>query len=47
MPMTLLARHALRSVGIWTSTVLHHNTHLSMPLKGIEFPDRDAIPRQI
>ena len=29
------------------TTILHHNTHLSMPLKGIEFPDRDAIPRQI
>lgn len=28
-------------------TILFHNTHLSMSLKGIRFADRDVIPRGI
>ena len=34
-PMTASARHGPRSADTWASTIVHHNTHLSMPLKEI------------
>ena len=42
-----VARRATRSALIWRSTILHHNTHLSMRLTGIGFSDRGAILRQL
>jgi hypothetical protein len=45
--MTAWPMYAARSATTVPFTTLHHNIHLSMPLKGIEFLDRDAVPRRI
>ena len=46
-PTTRCPRPAPRSADISTSTIPHHNTHLSMSLKRRGFADRDVVPRGI
>ena len=43
-PTTASARRAASLDAISISTILHHNTHLSMWLKKRDFADRGAIP---
>jgi len=37
-------RNAKHAKADWRFTILHHNTHLSMSLKRIDYADRDVVP---